>query len=331
VSEPIGEPRSSYRLEGLERAEEAFLQALGRGRLHHAWLLTGPEGIGKATFAYRAARRLLGARPAPEYGLLGADPQDTVSRQVAGRAHPDLLVVERRGDDGKMRRQIPVVEARKLGEFFSLTPGEAQYRVAIIDEVDDLNDQGANALLKTLEEPPERGVIFLVSHQPGSLLSTIRSRCRRLAFPAPPEAEAARLVQAAADVNEEEALRLVRMAGGAPGRALRLNDVGALILDDAARSIITGLPRIDHAAMQALSETFRGNDGLERFRILIERLAARLHVQAATRAEEGIAAGLDDWARAWEALQRLPDEVDGLNLDRADALWTALGELRRVA
>jgi DNA polymerase-3 subunit delta' len=315
----------------MEGPETAFLAALERGRLHHAWLLTGPEGVGKATFAFRAARRLLGAKPDARYGLLGADPADTVSRQVAVRSHPDLMVVERVGEDGKMRRQIPVDEVRKLPEFFGKSPGEAQFRVAIIDAVDDLNPQGANAVLKTLEEPPDRGVLFLVSHAPGALLPTIRSRCRRLPFTPPPTEDAARLVRALAEVNEEEALRLLRMGGGAPGRAVRLHAAGALGIDDAAREIIQRLPRIDASAMQGLVESWRGGEAAERFRILIERLAARIHDLSAARAIDGTLAGLTGWDEAWRALQALPDQVEGVNLDRADALWTALGLLRRAA
>src|SRR6202161_2881034 len=111
---PAPHPRDSYTLEGIEATALEFEQALARGRLHHAWLLVGPEGVGKASFAYRAARRLLGARPAPQFARLGADPDDPVFRQAAGRAHPDLMVLERDDPDSKARRSIPVEEARGL-------------------------------------------------------------------------------------------------------------------------------------------------------------------------------------------------------------------------
>ncbi|HET9160652.1 MAG TPA: DNA polymerase III subunit delta', partial [Caulobacteraceae bacterium] len=218
----MSHPREVFDYRGGEAPDAAFLTALKRGRLHHAWLLTGPEGVGKATFAYRAARRLLGARPAPEFGLLGADPQDPVSRQVAARSHPDLLVLARETDDGKPRRNIPVDEARQLPEFFAKSPASAPYRVAIIDAADDLNANAANAVLKTLEEPPARGVLFLVSHAPGKLLPTIRSRCRRLVFPAWPIEEAAKFVAERAGVCATDAGRLAEMAGGSPGAALVL-------------------------------------------------------------------------------------------------------------
>src|SRR3954447_25279464 len=110
----LAHPREVFELAGHEAAEQAFEDTRSRGRLHHAWLLTGPEGVGKATFAYRAARRLLGAPSAPERGILGADPAHPVSRQVAARSHPDLMVLERQGPDGKPRKVIPVDDARKL-------------------------------------------------------------------------------------------------------------------------------------------------------------------------------------------------------------------------
>ncbi|MDZ4375705.1 MAG: DNA polymerase III subunit delta' [Phenylobacterium sp.] len=323
-------PRAVYDLEGQEGPEAAFESARARGRLHHAWLLTGPEGVGKATFAYRAARRLLGAPPAPDHGVLGADPDHPVSRQVAARSHPDLLVLEREGPDGKARRVIPVDDARKLAEFFSKSPASAPHRVAIVDAADDLNVNAANAILKTLEEPPARGVLLMISHSPGRLLPTIRSRCRRLAFAAPGIDAAAAFVTQRTEMNPEEALRLAHMADGAPGRALALAATGALAMDDAARELLDSLPNLDNARTLALTDSFRGGEGAEKFALLFERLSSRVHAQATHRAREGFGS-LDRWAEAWETLQRLPREVEALNLDRTDALFTALSELRQAA
>jgi DNA polymerase-3 subunit delta' len=326
----VPHPREVFDLEGQEAAETAFEAARARGRLHHAWLLTGPEGIGKATFAYRAARRLLGAPPDPRRGLLGADPAHPVSRQIIGRAHPDLLVLERVGEDGKVRKNIPVDEARRLSEFFAKSPASAPYRVAIVDAADDLNVNAANALLKTLEEPPPKGVLLMVAHSPGRLLSTIRSRCRRLGFTPLDQAAAAAFVRARAEVSEEAALRLAKMSGGAPGRALALAAAEAIALDDAARELLAHLPRLDEAMALSLAERFRGGEGQAQFNLLFERLADRVHGLVVTRAEQGQGA-LDRWAQAWETLQRLPREVEALNLDRTDALFTALTELRQAA
>jgi DNA polymerase-3 subunit delta' len=323
----IAHPRDVYRLEGAEKTEAAFLDALDRGRLHHAWLLVGPEGLGKATFAYRAARRLLGARPAPDFGLLGAHPDDPVSRQVAGRAHSDLLVLERESDDGKARKSIPVDEARELPGFFAKSPGQAAYRVAIIDTADDLGVAAANAVLKTLEEPPERGVLFLVSHSPGALLPTIRSRCRRLVFSPPPADTAQRWLMDQSGLDLEDAHALLRMARGAPGRALRLAGSGALEIDEAARRLVDRLPSVDESAALSLADKFRGAEGQARFALLMDRLAAALHQRAAAAALEGRGA-LDRWAEAWEMLAGLPGEVEAINLDRGDAFFTALGRLK---
>jgi DNA polymerase-3 subunit delta' len=328
----VPHPREVFELEGHAAAEASFEASRERGRLHHAWLLSGPEGVGKATFAYRAARRLLGAPPNPGFGVLGADPGHPVSRQVMARAHPDLMVVERIGEDGRPRKVIPVDEVRELSAFFSKTPASAPHRVAIIDAADDLNPNSANALLKTLEEPPPNGVLLMVSHSPGRLLATIRSRCRRLAFLPLPLETAAGFVRQRAEVNPEEALRLATMAGGAPGRALSLAASDAIGLDAAAQAIVADLPRLDEALALSLADRFRGAEGLAQFLLLFERLADRVHALAAAAAGQGRgAAPLDRWAQAWETLQRLPREVEALNLDRTDALFAALTDLRQAA
>jgi len=326
----VPHPREVYELQGQDAAEEAFEAARARGRLHHAWLLTGSEGVGKATFAYRAARRLLGAPAYPAHGVLGADPQHPVSRQVAARSHPDLLVLEREGPDGKPRKVIPVDDARRMAEFFSKSPASAPHRVAIVDAADDLNVNAANAILKTLEEPPPRGVLLMVSHSPGRLLPTIRSRCRRLAFQPLGIEATAEFVGARAGVNEEEALRLAHMADGAPGQALSLAAGGALAMDDAARDLLSELPRIDETRALSIAEKFRGGEGQAQFNLLFDRLADRVHRLTTDQAAQGYGR-LDRWAQAWETLTRLPREVEALNLDRADALFTALTELRQAA
>ena len=324
-------PRDVYDYEGGQVAEQAFADAMARGRLHHAWLLAGPEGVGKATFAYRAARRLLGAAPQPDRGLLGASPDDPVSRLVAGRAHPDLLVLQRDAEDGKTRKQIPVEEARGLPEFFAKTPALAAWRVAIVDAADDLNTGGANALLKTLEEPPPRGIILLVANRPAGLLPTIRSRCRLLRFEAPPVERTAEWLARRTGVDAADAQRLSAMARGAPGRALRLAEVGAIAVDERARALIAGLPATDPAEVQALTDGFRGAEGAERFALTIERMAERIRDLASERALNGEGVGLDRWAEAFEYVSNLPRQVEAVNLDRADAFHAALARLRIAA
>ena len=328
MSEPV-HPRDVFDLQGCEAPEQAWLDAVGRGRLHHAWMLTGPEGLGKATFAYRAARRLLGARPEPRHGLLGTSPDDPVARLVSSRSHPDLLVLERASEDGKPRRNIPVEETRRLPEFFSKAPGMAEWRVAIIDAADDLNVNAANAVLKTLEEPPDRGVLLLVTHAPGRLLPTIRSRCRRLGFPPWPLERVVAFVQSRLNLDGDEARRLAELSGGAPGRALELAGQGALELDATAAEIVRSLPNLDQAALLASTDRFRGGEGAARFALFVSLLAAHVREAAVASAQRDPAAA-GRIAAGWERLTALPGEVEALNLDRADALWTTACELRRA-
>jgi DNA polymerase-3 subunit delta' len=327
----VSHPRDSFALEGMEGPDQAVADALGRSRFHHAWLLTGPEGAGKASFAYRVARRLLGAASDPAFGLLGSSPADPVSRQVSARAHPDLMVLDRETDDGKPRKSIPVDEARALPGFFAQSPAAAPYRVAIIDAADDLNVNAANAVLKTLEEPPARGVVLLVSHSPGKLLPTLRSRCRTLAIPPLGENLLVDELERRIGVDEAAARRLARMSRGALGRALNLAQGGALTADDTARSLLANLPQLDQAALLALADSFRGAEGAARFALVFERLADHIHAMAVRDSDTGHERGLHRWAEAWSRLNLLAAETEALNLDRADALWTAIGHLRAAA
>jgi DNA polymerase-3 subunit delta' len=327
----IPHPREVFDLKGAEEAERGWLEALERSRMHHAWLLIGPEGVGKATFAYRAARRLLGARPDASRGLLGSDPEDKVSRQVIARSHPDLLVLEREVEDGKARRNIPVDEARRLPEFFSKAPAISPWRVAIIDAADDLNVNAANAVLKTLEEPPPKGVLLLVCHAPGRLLPTIRSRCRRLPFRPWPEAEVAGFVMAHTDLAAEDADRVAAMAKGSPGQALALAEAGALDIDRAALELLRQLPQADEAGLLALAGQLRGQEGARRFELLFERLAEHVKAMVEETAGKAGAGRPEPWLDAWDQLTNLPGEAEGLNLDRQDAFWTAIGALREAA
>ena len=331
VSDDVPHPRTVFEYLGDSAPETAFVDAMERGRLHHAWLLTGPEGVGKATFAYRAARRLLGAAKRPDQGPLGADADDPVCRQIVARAHPDLLVLQREVEDGKPRRGIPVDEARELPEFFAKSPATAPYRVAIIDAADDLNVNAANAVLKTLEEPPARGVVLLISHAPGGLLATIRSRCRTLRFSPPPPETAAAWVMARADVTRDDALRLLSMARGAPGQALRLAAAKALEVDAAAGALLDSLPKTDDAALLALADSFRGATGMAKFQLFFDRLAERVQ----SRASRGVMAGQGvspaRWAEAWSELVDLPRQAEAVNLDRPDVLYTAVARLKALA
>lgn len=315
-------PRDRFDLLPDSTAEEAFLDALSRGRLHHAWLVCGVEGAGKATFAYRAARRLLGAQADAARGPLGASPHDPVSRLISAQAHSDLLVLERAVEGGKQKKSISVDQARELPEFFSKSPSQAAYRVAIIDAADDLNLNAANALLKVLEEPPERGVLFLITHAPGRLLATIRSRCRRVTLPSWSPDRLERLVRDRTGADPEDARHAAAMAGGSPGAALALASGATFEMDQLARGWVEGADA-DRAEALAIADKFRGADGAERFETLMNRLIAAVRMRA-LNSPPGVGAR---WAELWERLSVLPDRAAGLNLDRADVLAGALHDL----
>ena len=317
-------PRDRFDLIPDAAAEASFVDALDKGRLHHAWLLCGVEGAGKATFAYRAARRLLGAAPDPSRGLLGTRPDDPVAQLVTARSHPDLLVLERAVEGGKTKKSISVDQARDLPEFFSKSPSQARYRVAIIDAADDLNLNAANALLKVLEEPPERGVLFLVTHAPGRLLSTLRSRCRRLAFPVWPLHALEDLVRNQTGVSSAEAVRIAGMAGGSPGQALALASGATLEADQLAQAWVAA-PTVDRAEAMAVADRFRGAEGQERFETLMDRLIAAVKVRALEEGRSGAR-----WAELWSRLSELPDRTAAINLDRGDVLAGALADLQRT-
>lgn len=322
----MSHPRDRFDLVPSEPAERAFIDARERGRLHHAWLLCGPEGIGKATFAYRAARSLLGARRDGTRGPLGAAPGDPVSQLISAQAHPDLLVLERLVEGGKTKKSISVDQARDLPEFFSKSPSQSPYRVAIVDAADDLNINAANALLKVLEEPPERGVLFLVTHAPGRLLATIRSRCRRLTFSAMDRGEIARLVARQTELDAAEADRIADMARGSPGAALALASGTNLALDALAhRWVDDGI--IDAAEALSVADGFRGAEGQARFEALMDRLAAAVRDRALASGAEGRG---EPWAELWGRLTDLPERAAAVNLDRADLLAAALADLKRT-
>jgi DNA polymerase-3 subunit delta' len=300
-------------LEGVDAPAAAFDAALARGRLHHAWLLTGPKGLGKAAFAFRAARRLLGAAPTAGGGPLNSAADDPVNRLIAAQSHPDLLVLDR-DETGEKRRTISVDEARRLPDVFTKAPALASRRVAIIDAADDLNPNAANAVLKTLEEPPTGSVLFLVCHAPGRLLPTIRSRCRRLVFRPWTEAEL-------------RAYAARRGLDWRPG-AVSPGDLQAAEASPGfdARDWVARLPDLDRRAMLALTDRFRGGEGALAFAGVTQALAQAVRERALREPQQAAA-----WAAVWRRLDQLPGEVEAVNLDRADALWSVLGDLRAAA
>lgn len=284
----VPHPRETPRLIGQDAAQTTFLEAFNTDRLHHAWLLIGPRGVGKATLAWSIARFLL-ATPAPggEEDMFGAPPapqsldmdaDHPVARRIAAGADPGLMSVTRSPNDkgDRMRDQIVVDDIRRMGGFFQLTAADGGRRIVIIDAADELNTNAANALLKMLEEPPARATILLVAHQPSRLLPTIRSRCRTLRLNTLNANDmAAALSQAGCDYTTD-ATALSQLAGGSVGDAVRLVQRGGTQIYAELISLLGTLPRLDRARALALAEAAAQRGAAEKLDLLFTLLDVAL-------------------------------------------------------
>ena len=291
-------PRETLHLFGHDVAEAEFLSAFTSGRLPHGWLLTGPKGIGKASFAWRAARFLLATPMEQGDGLFGAPPppraldiapDHPVNARIRALSEPGLCLIRRgpRPDGKALSDVIRIDEVRRLKSFFQMSAAGNGRRVVIVDCADEMTPNAANALLKELEEPPRDAVLFLISHQPSGLLPTIRSRCRALRFSAlgPADLQAA-LVQAGHQVPAN-AGGLTELAGGSVGEAVRLLSHDGLGLYADLLRLLRGLPRLDRPLALQLAEATAGKEGDVRFDLtlsLLDTALARLARRGTTGA-----------------------------------------------
>ena len=326
-------PRETAVLFGQAEAERALLDAYKSGRSPHAWLIGGPPGIGKATLAYRFARFVL-AHPDPQSAAvqaatsLAVDPEHPVAHRIAAQAQGDLLVLERTINEqtGKLYTVIRVDDVRRTVSFFGSTPGEGGWRIAIVDAVDDLQREGANALLKVLEEPPARTLLLLISHAPGRELPTIRSRCRRLLLRPLDAGDVARAVASATgrDSAGGDVVQAAAAAEGSVSRALSLLDGPALALRQRVLDLFDQLPSPDPRALHALGDALGGTDPrtLEAFMDLVNAwLSVRLDGAAS---DAGRAIRVAD---AWDKVNRVARDVVTYNLERKPMVFAVFGAL----
>jgi DNA polymerase-3 subunit delta' len=330
-------PRQTGVLFGHGEAERALLEAYQSTRMPHAWLIGGSPGIGKATLAYRLARFLLAhsdpKSPAVQAATsLAVDPDNPVARRIAAQAQGDLLVLERTINEqtGKLYTVIRVDDVRRSVAFFGSTAGEGGWRIAIVDAVDDLQREGANALLKVLEEPPARTLLLLVSHAPGRELPTIRSRCRRLLLRALDTTDVRRAVAAATgrDAGEPEVEQASAAAEGSVGRALRFLDGPALALRQRVLDLFAQLPNPDPRALHALGDALSGNEP-QTLAALIDMVNGWLSAQLKTTAQAP--ARMAKTARTFEQVNRAARDVEAYNLERKPLVFAIFGLLAETA
>ncbi|HEV7636174.1 MAG TPA: DNA polymerase III subunit delta' [Bradyrhizobium sp.] len=329
-------PRETTALFGHRDAEKALLNAYRSGRIPHAWMIGGAAGIGKATLAYRMARFVLANRDpsAPDVQhaeTLSIDPSNPVARHVAAGAHGGLLTLERSlNDKGVMRTVITVDETRETIGFFGSTAAVDGWRVCIVDTVDELNPNAANALLKILEEPPQQSLFLLVSHAPARVLPTILSRCRKLPLRplATPDVIGA-AAQAASIAADDPALaEAAEAAEGSVARALTLLGGDALKLQQRTAALLATLPRVDPRELHALGDALGGSDrvALAAFIDCVDRW-----VSERLRSDGGNAnANLPRLARlaeVWEKINRAARETAEYNLERKPLVFSVFGLL----
>src|SRR5437899_1075554 len=324
-------PRETSILAGHREAEAALLNAYRSGRIPHAWLIGGAQGIGKATLAYRMARFVLAHRNPTTSETLWVDPSDPVARHVAAGAHGGLLTLERTlNDRGVMRAVITVDETRETISFFGSTAAIEGWRVCIVDSIDELNPNAANALLKILEEPPQQSLFLLLSHAPARVLPTIQSRCRKLPLrPLATDDVIRAAAKATSRTPDDLALKEAAAASeGSVAHALTLMGGDALKLHQRTAALLATLPRVDPRELHALGDALGTSDrvALAAFVDSVDRwVAERLHAD-----EANANANLPRLARlaeVWEKIVRAARDTESYNLERKPLVFSVFGML----
>jgi DNA polymerase-3 subunit delta' len=358
--ENVPQPRANPYLVGHEAAEKDYLAAWNSGRLAHAWLICGPRGIGKATLAYRMARYALaqGAQKAddmfgtpPPPTSLAMSENDPIFRRIVAQGHGDFRTIEREWADSKQTKRKTVIgvdEVREIGAFMAMTPAEGGWRAVIIDAADEMNSNAANAVLKVLEEPPRRALLFLLAHNPDRLLPTIRSRCRRLDLrPLTQNQVKALMGRYSPDLKPAEVQALSVLADGSIGRALELADEGGVSLFQELMTLLTDVPRLNIGKLHALSDKALKGDVFRTLTGLLSWWLARMTAEGAKGTLETMpeivpgerdlarkllaAAAPAVWADVWDKIGHLARRTDAVNLDRKRALMLMLMAVESAA
>jgi DNA polymerase-3 subunit delta' len=325
-------PEENTKLFGHEAAEDFLAQSYRSGRGHHAILIEGLEGIGKATLAFRFANHVL-SHPDPQRApgrLADPDPASAVSRQIASGASHNLLYLSRPVDEktGRVKSAITVDEVRRAGRFFAQTSGTGGWRIVIIDPADDMNRNAANAILKILEEPPKRAFFLVLSHAPGKLLPTIRSRCLQLRLsPLDKSALVNALAHLEVDASGNEALLAV--ARGSVSEALTLLNYGGAEIIEAYRQVIEANGPAARRAMHRLADALSAKDSDTIFGFFTSHVGNDVMERARAAALGGGIAYADRLARLHADINERLAVAQAYNLDRKQTILSVLGELKQ--
>lgn len=332
----IPEPCENLLLVGHEEARGLLGSAAASGKLHHALLLAGPQGIGKATFAFHLAYHLLSGIDARDGRPIFSDPAPASQtfRLIAQGAHPSLLHLTRSfmEKEKKFRTVITVEEIRRVSRFLSMTSFDGGYRIVIVDPAEDMNTNAANALLKSLEEPPPHTIFILITHSPGRLLPTIRSRCQIMRLqPLDDALLETLLARLGADIPTDPAARksLIEQAGGSPRNALLLTQYGGLEIAEAIGAVLSAR-RFDVEQVYRLGDAVSGRERDVQFSIFNRNLLELLEKQAFRAAAESSRETAFQLSQIWQDVQDAVRETETYNLDRRQHVAGLLGKAHRA-
>lgn len=325
-------PQANTVLYGHDQAQAFLAQSYASGKGHHAILIEGPEGVGKATLAFRFANHVLNHPDFADAPLtLGdPDPASPVFRQIAGGASHNLLYLARPADPktGKLKSAITVDEVRKAGKFFSQTSGTGNWRIVVVDTADELNRSAANAILKMLEEPPKRAMFLVLSHAPGKLLPTIRSRCLPLVLRPLGEDDLLRaLGHLGLSLPGNTASRILELSAGSVAQALKLVNYGGLEIIDAFDAVISAKGPTQRKAMHKLADAVSQKDSDTLYGFFVDHVGEFVSGRARAAAMSGDVNRAYGLSRLHSAISERFTVADAYNLERKQTVLTVLGDL----
>ena len=342
------EPKNNTYLIGHEDIEKIFLDAWKNNSLHQAWLISGPKGIGKATFAYKLARFLLSAdkEKADTYNSLDISSSSQVFKQVSTGSNPDFKLLERgylkterqkivkaikdgnyMSDEelGELKKSsvITVDDVRTVNEFLSKKSADGRWRVVLVDSVDEMNTNSANAILKILEEPPHKTIMLLISHNPSRLLPTIRSRCAKLELkPLAGNIVASLLRRYRPDTTEDDIKKTVAIAGGSIGKAIAYIDGNAVRFYEKIYALATAGKNFKTGDMLKFCDEASSSD--ENYELFKELVLKFLSEQAKSLNK------IEETAEVFDKATKTFVETEALNLDKRQAIMCIMVAICKI-